>query len=278
MNVSISTAGSAAAGSIPATADNGFRVGPHRLSEPLLASGPGRGVLAGAFAVLDAVAHAEDGIGLTALVRATGLAKTSAYRLAEQLVECGAAQRIDHRYYIGSRLAMYGQRWQPDPILRRAARDPIHTLAAELHAAASVCVLDGGRIRVVTAAAPSGRAWTLSDMDPDTAARTAVGRVLYATQPASVVLPGCQTPSEWRHLRETLRDPHATITQHRDPIPAITCVAAPVWHPDGLCAGAVTCAICAPIRPPHLRDLVLHAARHIERNLTSSKETPGRVR
>ncbi|MEE6177734.1 IclR family transcriptional regulator [Mycobacterium sp. 050134] len=235
-------------------------------------------MLTGAFAVLDAVAHAEDGIGLTALVHATGLAKTSAYRLAEQLVKLGAAQRVDHRYYIGSRLAKYGKRWQPDPILRRAARDPIHNLAAELHAAASMCVLDGGRIRIVTAAAPRGRAWTLSDLDRDAAARTATGRVLYGTQPHGEVRPGRWTPTEWQQLRDTLRNPHAIIAEHRDPIPDMNCVAAPVWHSNGHCAGAVSCTICAPAPPPQLPNRVLQAARQIERNLTAGKECPVRVR
>jgi IclR-like helix-turn-helix domain-containing protein len=36
----------------------------------------GRAVLDGAFAVLDALARADEGLGLTALARASGLAKT----------------------------------------------------------------------------------------------------------------------------------------------------------------------------------------------------------
>lgn len=59
-------------------------------SEQLLALIPpvaaGRGVLDGAFAVLDALAHADEGLGPTALARASGLAKTSVHRPAEQLV------------------------------------------------------------------------------------------------------------------------------------------------------------------------------------------------
>ena len=58
----------------------------------------GRGVLDGAFAVLDALAHADQGLGLTALARASGLAKTSVHRLAEQLVMLGAVQCVEHRY------------------------------------------------------------------------------------------------------------------------------------------------------------------------------------
>ena len=53
-----------------------------------------RGVLDGAFAVLDALAHADEGLGLTELARASGLAKTSAHRLAAQLVTLGAVQCI----------------------------------------------------------------------------------------------------------------------------------------------------------------------------------------
>lgn len=278
MNVSATEVHSPAAGSIPATASSDAIVAPHGLLGQPVISPPGRGVLAGAFAVLDAITHAEDGIGLTALVQASGLAKTSAYRLAEQLVDLGAAERIGHRYYIGSRLAKYGRSWQPDPILRRAARDPLHALAAELRAGASVCVLQGGRIRVVTAAAPRGRAWPLNDMDPNTAARTAAGRILYGTQPDDVALPSYWNASEWQRLRETLREPHAIITEHRDAIPSVICVAAPIWHPNGRCAGVITCTIGAPALQAHRPDLVLRAARQIERNLQSCTENAGLVR
>src|ERR1700733_10158286 len=70
---------------------------------------------------LDALAHADDGLGLTALAHASGLAKTSTYRLAQQLVALGAVQCIEHRYYIGALIGRIGQRGQPDPLLRRAA-------------------------------------------------------------------------------------------------------------------------------------------------------------
>ena len=53
-----------------------------------------RGVLDGASAILDALAHAHAGLGLTDLARASGLAKTSARRVAEQFVVPGAVQRV----------------------------------------------------------------------------------------------------------------------------------------------------------------------------------------
>jgi hypothetical protein len=85
------------------------------------------GVLDGASAVLDALAHADEGLGLTALARASGLAKTSVHRLAEQLVMLGAVQCVEHRYYVGPRMLRIGQRWQPDPLLRRFAQAPVHS-------------------------------------------------------------------------------------------------------------------------------------------------------
>jgi DNA-binding IclR family transcriptional regulator len=160
-------------------------------------------VLDGAFAVLEALACADEGLGLTALARASALAKTSAYRLAEQLVALDAVQRVDHRYYVGARIGQIGQRWQP-------------------------------------------------------------GRVLYAVAPATgVALPACWTAREWQQLRGIIREPHATVVDHQEAFPGIYCVSAPVWWPNGTCAGAVTAVLHATKPTPNLGDLVVHAARRI---------------
>ena len=90
-----------------------------------------RTVLDGAFSVLDALADADDGLGLTALARASGLAKTSAHRLAEQLVALGAVERVNHHYYVGPLMMRIGQRWQPEPLLRQCAQRPVHSLAVQ---------------------------------------------------------------------------------------------------------------------------------------------------
>jgi hypothetical protein len=91
----------------------------------------GRGVLDAAFTILDALAHAHPGLGLTDLARTSGLAKTSAHRLAEQLVVLGAVQRVAQRYYIGARTGQLGRRWQPDPLLGQAAQTPVRDLAKQ---------------------------------------------------------------------------------------------------------------------------------------------------
>ena len=238
---------------------------------PVLAPA-GRGVLDGAFAVLDALAHADDGLGLTALARVSGLAKTSAHRLAEQLTTLGAVQRVENRYYVGPRMLWIGQRWQPDPMLRRAAQAPVHTLAVQSHGMVSLRILHEHRLRYVCAAVPHGHAHMPDPSDPESIARTATGRVLYATQPArDVTLPDCWTRREWRNLRESLRDPRATVICHQDAVAGMCCVSAPVWWPNGVCAGAVTVTVHADDLPAGLPAPVSYTARRVSAALQQLK-------
>ncbi len=221
-------------------------------------------MLDGAFAVLGALAHANDGLGLTALARASGLAKTSTYRLAEQLVTLGAVQCIEHRYYVGALIERIGQRWQPDPLLRRTAQGPVHTLAVQSCAMASLRILHEERLRFICATAARGHAYISEPADPGLIARTATGRVLYAAQPAGdIALPDCWTPREWRRLRQSIRELGATVVDREDAFPGICCVSAPVWWPNGSCAAAVTVLVLSHTLPPHLPNLISHTARRI---------------
>jgi DNA-binding IclR family transcriptional regulator len=224
----------------------------------------GRGVLNGAFAVLDALAKADAGLGLTGLADASGLAKTSAYRLAEQLLVLGAVQRVDRRYYVGARVGRIGQQWQPDPLLRRAAQPTVHALALKCCAVASLRILHEHRLRMICATMPHGHACMPNPADPESTARTATGRVLYATQlDGETALPDCWTAGEWRQLRDCIRDLDAAVVDHQEAFPGICCVSAPVWRQNGTCAAAVTALLADSKVPPGLADLVVHAARRI---------------
>jgi DNA-binding IclR family transcriptional regulator len=270
MNVSISPPSS----SPPAV------LGLYSEAKPDLRLGPvaatGRGVLEGAFAVLDVLAYADEGLGLTALARASGLAKTSAHRLAEQLVTLGAVQCVEHRYYVGPRMLRIGQRWQPDPLLRLCAQAPVHTLAVQSRAMASLRILHEHRLRYICAAAPHGHAYMPDLADPESIARTATGRVLYAAQPAGdVTLPDCWTRREWRNLRESIREPHATVVDHQDAVAGVCCVSAPLWWPNGACAGAVTVTVHADDLPVGLPAMVSHTAGRIGAALQESEASNG---
>lgn len=235
----------------------------------------GRGVLDGAFAILDALEHAHAGLGLTDLARASGLAKTSAHRLAEQLVVLGAVQRVAQRYYIGARMGRLGRRWQPDPLLRQAGQAAVRDLAMQSRAIASLRILHDDALRVICTTVPCGRAYMPTPIDRKSTAQTATGRVLYAADRGTDVarLPDCWTPREWRHLRESIGELHATVIDHQEAFPGICCASAPVWWPNGTCAGALTALVQSTKCPPSLADLVSRTARRIGAALQCLTET-----
>ena len=237
------------------------------IGDPSNNTASGRGVLEGAFAILEALGQSEDGLGLTDLTRTTGLAKTSVYRLAGQLVSLGAAQRVDQRYYIGALLGRIGQCWEPDPRLRHAAAAPVHRLAVQTRAAASLRVLDEDRLRPICSTLPRGHAHLPQPGDRSSTARTATGRVLYAAQSGDTTLPDCWTKQDWNHLRQSIRDLHVTVVDRQEVFSGICCVSAPVWRRDGTCAGAVTVQLEATKWHARLRDLVAGTARRISAEL-----------
>jgi IclR family transcriptional regulator, acetate operon repressor len=235
----------------------------------------GRGVLDGAFAVLDALAHSHTGLGLTDLARASGLAKTSAHRLAEQLVVLGAVQCVAQRYYIGARMGHLGQRWQPDPLLRRAGQALVRDLAKHLRAIASLRIIHDDALRVICTTVPCGHGYMPTPIDSKSTAQTATGRVLYAADRDTEIalLPDCWTPREWRRLRESISEPYATVIDHQEAFAGICCASAPVWWPNGTCAGALTALVQSTKCPPCLPDLVSRTARRITTTLQQLTET-----
>lgn len=220
----------------------------------------GRGVLMGAFEILDVLGRTDTGLGLTELARETALAKTTVYRIAEQLVSVGAVQRIEHRYFVGPTIARLGRCWQPDPQLRQAACGPVRSLAALAHTAAAVYVLHEGRAHLVTAAVCRGKSWLPpADLDAARTPRTAVGRALLACHSAAgEEVPACRwrRPSDLQGWREV-------VTDEGRPAGGFGWVAAPVWRADGRCAAAVGAIVVTPNVPRRLKDGVVCAAHQI---------------
>ncbi|KZB79391.1 IclR family transcriptional regulator [Amycolatopsis regifaucium] len=141
----------------------------------------GRGVLEGAFALLEALNEHGGRAGLTQLVRATGLPKTTVHRLLDQLTDLGAVERAGHGYRIGSRVFRLGRFWQPE--LRELAKEWLPALSARMRVSLVLAVPREGRALVVAGAVlppddvpvrPGG------PLPPGTAA----GRLLAAHHPA----------------------------------------------------------------------------------------------
>jgi IclR family transcriptional regulator, acetate operon repressor len=149
----------------------------------------------------------------------------------------------------------------------------VHNLSVQAGAMASLRILHEERLRLICATAARGQAYIPDPADRELVARTATGRVLYAAQPGGdVALPDCWPQREWRQLRKSVREPGATVADHQDAFPGICCVSAPVWWPDGTCAGAVTVLVLSRTLPPHLPDLVSHAARRVGTALAATTQ------
>jgi DNA-binding IclR family transcriptional regulator len=233
-----------------------------------LERGRGRGVLEGAFRLLDVLSRAADGAGLSELARDARLPKASAYRLLEQLVDLAAVHRHERRYFIGPQLAQLGRAWQPHPVLRAAAREPVRLLSALSSTIAVVTVLRDHRVRAVTAA--RGVVTEIPRIHPydEFPIRTAAGRVLLLAKPTeSGDPPPGFSQTEWRRKMGEFRRGGTVVMDHQEVMPGMCCVAAPVRRPDGELVAAVSALAVKSVVPAGLTELVVRASHEITRNL-----------
>ncbi|MGW1194655.1 IclR family transcriptional regulator [Streptomyces sp. NPDC002536] len=223
----------------------------------------GRGVLDGAFALLEAIQEAREA-GLTALAAGSGLPKTTAHRLLEQLVELGAVERHGVNYRMGPRMFRLGREWQPHPGLRAAATGPMQRLAAATGATVAMCVLREGRTLAVSGV--PGAVDEVAPVQPGTnwPWSTAAGKVLVAVAPPGTPLD--PLPGSWRHEASAIRDSGVALDREAL-IPGVCCAAVPVAVGRGRAVGA----LCAMVDPSHdvrrLARAVERAGRAVEAGL-----------
>jgi DNA-binding IclR family transcriptional regulator len=65
----------------------------------------------------------------------------------------------------------------------------------------------------------------------------------------------------------SISEPYATVIDHQEAFAGICCASAPVWWPNGTCAGALTALVQSTKCPPCLPDLVSRTARRISTTL-----------
>ncbi|MCF3102239.1 helix-turn-helix domain-containing protein [Streptomyces roseoverticillatus] len=201
----------------------------------------GRGVLEGAFALLEAVEETGEA-GLTALAARSGLPKTTAHRLLEQLTELGVVEHHGRCYRMGPRLFRLGTGWQPHPSLRVASNGPMQRLAGVTGATVGLCVLREGRTMAVL-----GVAGVVDHLAPIRAGatwpwHTAAGKLIVATGPPGMPLD--PLPQSWRREASAIRENEMALDRE-EMIPGVCCVAAPVVTAGDGVVGAL-CAMADP--------------------------------
>ncbi|MFI6998066.1 helix-turn-helix domain-containing protein [Nocardia sp. NPDC050175] len=253
--------------------DEGNLVRLTETSESAESAESGRSVLQDAFSLLETLGRAPEGLRVMELVEATGLPKTTVRRHIAQLVTMNAVRRVGSRHLVGSRLATLGRQWRPDAQLRQAVDAPLHRLADMSHTMAYVHVLEAGKLPMVAGAIPHNRApWLQLGDFGEVAGRTAVGRVLFASQPEPAFrLRECWSDKDIRQLRARLGEPRAVVIDQEDAAVGISCAAAPIRRPNGECVAAVTAVVFARTLCPAIAGLVVHAAAEIGRALPYSE-------
>jgi DNA-binding IclR family transcriptional regulator len=206
--------------------------------------GGGRGVLEGAFLVLDALAQLQEA-GLSALAAASGLPKATTHRLLAQLVELGAVEQLGARYRVGYRMLGVGHAWQPYPGLREAARGPLRGLTKATGASAAVCVLRTGR--TVLVAGTRGRHASHPAVAPGSVLPwpTAAGKALVATNRSAGLLAAVASPASWARQSEAIRSSGIAVNLEQS-APDIRCLATPIRDAHGETVAALAIqATCA---------------------------------
>ncbi|MFG2177954.1 IclR family transcriptional regulator [Streptomyces abikoensis] len=231
---------------------------------------PGRGVLEGAFALLEALGRAREA-GLTALSADSGLPKTTAYRLLEQLVDLGVVEHHGTRYRMGARMFRLGLGWQPPPGLCAAARGPMRRLARATGASVGICVLREGRTLAVQGV--PGMVDHLAPFQPGATWPwyAAAGKVLVAA--ASPRAPLDPLPASWRREATAIRDGGVALDRE-ELVPGVCCVAVPLTAPGG----EAVAGLCAMVDPAHDLGRLARAVARTGRAVSAGLRDPAPVR
>ncbi|MGW2226362.1 IclR family transcriptional regulator [Streptomyces formicae] len=224
----------------------------------------GRGVLEGAFLLLEELARTGDA-ELTDLAARAGLPKATAHRLLDQLAALGAVERGSGRYRIGAAVAHLARSWGAYHPLARAAALPLRRLSAVTGASVALAAPVSGSMVIV-----SGRPGPADEvfphmpgliLPPDSAADA----VMSASAPSATPPPEYSRAAWGRRLsnvRERGVDLHCCEVEVD-----VSCLAAPVYAPSGRAIAAIGVCFLGHRRPSAT---TVDAARRAARMLSSS--------
>lgn len=239
-------------------------------------------------------ATGEQGLSLTRLAEALGLAKSSVLRLTAPLLESGLLER-DRRtgaYRLGHGALRLGQTYLAALDLRTVAAEESHRLMSEAHETVHLVVYDPPHVVYVDKVEHEATVRMGSRIGSRGPAHsTAVGKAILAWQPEPAIdeVIGAGLPARTEH---TITDParlRAELTRirrygyavdDRENEPEVRCVAAPVFdHHDAARSAISVSGLTSRITAARVRTLgplVAEAAARISAKLGSTRVTyPG---
>ncbi|MFD0904212.1 IclR family transcriptional regulator [Actinomadura sediminis] len=203
-------------------------------------------------AVLTAFRADDDGLGAAELARRSGLPKSTAHRIALDLVEAGLLERQGPRVRLGLRLFEIGQRVPRQRVLRDAAVPYMSDLREATRQTVHLAVLEGAEVVYVEILGSPGGPPMPSKVGGRLPAHvTGVGKAILAFSPPEVV----QTVVDAGLVRATGRSVAAPglLARELERIRAegvaydreesgngIVCAASPVLGADGEAIGALS--------------------------------------
>lgn len=201
----------------------------------------GRGVLEGAFALLDVLGSMSNDIGLSELAKNSGLPKTTVHRLLDQLGELGAVERSSSGYRIGSRVFRLGQGWQTE--LRDHALRALRTLSVRIRETVGLAMPREGQILIVASSVVRPDHGPLMRPGLTVPLETATGKVIAAYDPM-IGIPGNYTADAWSAAAYRIRSSGVAYDMEAV-VPGLCCAAVPVRAGGGRVVGALAVVAAA---------------------------------
>lgn len=216
---------------------------------------------------------------LDRIARGTGLPRSTAHRILEQLVRLQWLQHSSAGYGLGRRAQQLGGGSAHHDDLRAAASPHLHELLIRTGAVVHLGVLDGAQVRYLDKLGGRFAATVPSRVGGSAPAYcTALGKAMLAWLPAEDVedLVGhdlaprtAQSVNRMSALHTQLtriRGRHGLALEHGEFVPEISCVAAAIRGPRGP-LGAVSVVAATGTTLERVGPLVLDAARRIAADL-----------
>jgi DNA-binding IclR family transcriptional regulator len=212
----------------------------------------GAGVLSRAAALLDAFDEEHRELTLAALVSRSGLPRSTAHRMAGQMVALGWLDKPGERYRVGNRLFEISSLTPVRHALRESVLPFLQDLYEATRTTVQLGVLDRERVLIVEKITGHRRMPMLSQVGGQIPAYcSSLGRAMLAHSSEEVVevaLAG-ELPARTSH---TLTDPAAIrreITEirergyafdHEEGNPGVSCIGAPIFGPLGEIVAALS--------------------------------------